>query len=94
MRSEARGLDGLPGYPITYYPIIIGPPVITDDRIIIARPPDQKRSAVQYQLSAWEPSDDQKIGTKAGVEYTLGQIHFCHGFEDRAVQPLVQKTHE
>ena len=44
--------DGLPCYPITYYPIIIGPPVITDDRIIIARPPDQKRSAVQYQLSA------------------------------------------
>ena len=83
MRSEARGLDGLPGYPITYYPIIIGPPVITDDRIIIARPPDQKRSAVQYQLSAWEPSDDQKIWTVAESRIHLTECIFVTALKTR-----------
>ena len=67
------------GSPITR--LLLAAAVITDDRIIITWPPDQKRSAVQYQLSAWEPSDDQKIWTGAGVEYTLNQMYFCHGFE-------------
>ena len=82
MRSDRRGLDGLPGYRIAYYPIIIGRR--SDYRwsdYYYPGPPDQKRSAVQYQLSAWEPSDDQKIWTGAGVEYTLNQMYFCHGFE-------------
>ena len=42
-------------YPTIRLPItqlLLPAAVITDDRIIITWPPDQKRSAAQYQLSA------------------------------------------